>query len=244
MRFAKPPITRLSTPNFDIGRAGYPVVGLCYHIAAGSRDGTVSWFANPASQVSAHFLICRDGEILQFVDITDTAWTQGTINKPTWPLLKTYPKPNRVLIGIEHEGNPGDLWTGAMYKADVALTLYLCERLGIKPERPYLLGHSELDSVDRPNCPGPNFPWPTFLDDLQRAWKGTIAVPDNAPKFVRPIPVVMPELPEPERYRCMGWLDANGVTWAPVRAVVESLGGAVTPYPADGQLERAEITRP
>ena len=168
MLFPKPPVTRSPTPNFEHGRASHRVVGICFHIADGSRDSVVSWFANPASRVSAHFLICRDGSILQFVDEADTAWTQGILSQPTWPLLAQYRYPNQVLIGIEHEGTFEQPWTEPEYAADLALSLYLCSAYNIKPERPYLLGHSDLDTVSRAHCPGPNFPWERLAGDLQQ----------------------------------------------------------------------------
>jgi len=50
--------------------------GLVEHIAEGTFEGTISWCKNPASQVSAHFVVARDGRIAQLVDTDVTAWTQ------------------------------------------------------------------------------------------------------------------------------------------------------------------------
>ena len=175
--YPKPTVTPHHTPHFETGRHNQPIVGICFHIAQGSRSSVVDWFANPASQVSSHYLINRDGSIDQFVQDEDTAWTQGRVGEPTWPLYAQYSAPNRVLIGIEHEGDYEQPWTEAMYQADLALCRYLCAAHKIKPERPYLLGHFELDSVSRLNCPGPNFPWDRLLADLQ-AW---LPLPDWLP---------------------------------------------------------------
>lgn len=241
VRFPKPPITRLSTPHYDVGRAGHPVIGICYHIAAGSRAGVVEWFANPASKVSSHCLICRDGTILQFVDLGDTAWTQGVVNKPTWPLIKQYPAPNRSLIGIEHEGQTGDPWTEEMYAADLALTLYLCERFGIKPERPYLLGHNELDSVNRPQCPGQTFPWTRLLGDLRTIYTPEAPPGLSLPRLVRPVPITCDDRLLGQQYVAMGWADSDGMVWAPVRAAVEAVDGVVMALPPDGPVQKVNL---
>lgn len=171
MRFPRPPVVPAPTPNFGYprgarGRQGHPVLGICYHIAEGSRAAVTDWFANPDSEASSHFLICRDGTIVQFVDETDVAWTQGRAVNPTWPLYDPAVNPNLVLIGIEHEGHSGQEWTEGMYRADLALTLHLCERFQIPPLRPYLLGHNEIDPRDRRHCPGDSFPWARLLAEL------------------------------------------------------------------------------
>lgn len=49
--------------------------GLVLHGTAGG--GTVSWFQNPSSQVSAHYVVEQDGRIVQMVSEDDTAWHNG-----------------------------------------------------------------------------------------------------------------------------------------------------------------------
>lgn len=71
-------ITRQMSPNRNIGRQGWrPDMVVC-HITEGAFNGTVSWITNPASQVSYHFVVARDGRIVQSVDICNTAWANGT----------------------------------------------------------------------------------------------------------------------------------------------------------------------
>lgn len=173
MIFAKPPVAWSGTENFGYpqgrrGRNGQSIVGICYHIAEGSRRSVESWFGSRKSQASSHFLICRDGTVVQFVAEEDAAWTQGDTHSVTWPLYDRRVNPNLVLLGIEHEGYHGDMWTEEMFLADIALTLHLCERFRIPQRRPYLLGHYELNGKTRRNCPGPHFPWERLVDEVQR----------------------------------------------------------------------------
>ncbi|MFZ5622736.1 MAG: N-acetylmuramoyl-L-alanine amidase [Pseudomonadota bacterium] len=175
MIFAKPPVVWAPTANFGYppgtrGRNGQPVIGICYHIAEGGRGSVESWFGSAQSQASSHFLICRDGSLVQFVAEEDAAWTQGDTQAVTWPLYDRAVNPNLQLIGIEHEGYHNQPWTEAMYQTDVALTLHLCERFAIPPRRPYLLGHHELNGKTRRNCPGPHFPWERLIDEVQRVY--------------------------------------------------------------------------
>ena len=73
-------ITRQMSPNFNRGRQGHVPDMIVCHITEGSFAGAVSWLANPASQVSAHFVVARDGRVTQMVEIGDTAWANGTNN--------------------------------------------------------------------------------------------------------------------------------------------------------------------
>ena len=52
--------------------------GLVLHGTAGG--GTVSWFQNSASQVSAHYVVEQDGRIVQMVSEDDTAWHNGKLH--------------------------------------------------------------------------------------------------------------------------------------------------------------------
>ncbi len=78
-----------ATTNYDIGRNGTKVTHLVIHAMAGLFPGTVTWFKNPKSQVSAHYLISKKGELLQMVQEKNKAWHCG--------------KANAFTIGIELE---------------------------------------------------------------------------------------------------------------------------------------------
>ena len=155
--------------NFS-SRQGIKIIAIVDHITAGSFSGAVSWLSNPASKASAHYVISRSGEIVQLVADENSAWHAGGINKPNWPLYDGV-NPNRYTIGIEHEGykdqgGNGDL-TEEQYQATLWLHRQLVARHGIPVERDHIIGHYRIDSVNRPNCPGPAFPWDRLFADLQ-----------------------------------------------------------------------------
>lgn len=142
------------------GRAGNPVKALAIHVAEGSREGVRSWFNNPSAQVSAHYLVNKDGSIWQFVDDGDTAWANGPINQPNMAnpvvanIVNSGVNPNRVTISIETERTWRERLTEPQMLALGALAGELCHRHGIPIDENHLLGHYELDAVNRPNCPG------------------------------------------------------------------------------------------
>ena len=107
-------------------------------------------------KVSAHFLILRDGELLQFVPTTCRAWHAGESRCMGREAV------NDFSIGIELEGLDSDGYTQPQYDALISLTRAMFRRhpdLG----RDNIYGHSDI-SPGRKLDPGPQFDW-----DLYRA---------------------------------------------------------------------------
>jgi len=141
--------------NFWAGRKGYKPEAIVIHIMDGTLAGTDSWFNDPASQVSAHYGIGKNGEVHQYVKEEDTAWHAGRIDMPTWKLIKLGINPNVYTIGIEHEGRPDDVWTDAMKQASASLIREICQRWQIPVDRDHIIGHFEIYSK-KPKCPATN----------------------------------------------------------------------------------------
>jgi N-acetyl-anhydromuramyl-L-alanine amidase AmpD len=173
MSYPKPSVSQIPSPNFGLprgtaGRAGHKVIAIVDHIMAGTLAGTDSWFQNPASQVSAHFGVGKDGTIHQYADINNVAWANGVVNKPNWPLLISGVNPNYYTVSIEHEGQSGDQLTEAQYQATLALHLWLIDTFGLEINQNTIIGHCSIDSVSRADCPGTGFPWQRLLSDLKK----------------------------------------------------------------------------
>lgn len=155
----------LGTPNFTPGRKGRRPIAIVNHITAGLMPGCLSWMQNRAAQASAHYLITKGGRIIQLVKDEDTAWHSGAVNRPQW-ILHDGTNPNRYTIGIEHESK-GEGLTEAQYQATLWLHRQLIAKWGIPVDEDNIIGHYRIDSVNRPNCPGPNFPWGRLFSDLR-----------------------------------------------------------------------------
>ena len=140
------------SPNRTRGRHGSHPEAIVVHIMEGTLRGTDEWFANPESNVSAHYGIGQDGGIHQYVAEGDTAWHAGRVERPTWDLLKEGVNPNRYTIGIEHEGHADTPWSEEMYRTSAALIRDVANRWSIPIDRDHVVGHREIFAAK--TCPG------------------------------------------------------------------------------------------
>ena len=152
----------VGTPNYTKGRGGRKPLAIVNHITDGRYPGCLSWLQNPSAKASANYLITKAGQILQLVKDEDTAWANGGVNKPSWPLYDGT-NPNRYTISIEHEGLAGESLTEEQYQATLWLHRQLVAKHGIPVDQDHIIGHYRIDSVNKPNCPGPGFPWRDYL---------------------------------------------------------------------------------
>ena len=100
------------------------------------------------ANVSAHFLIRRDGELLQFVPCGSRAWHAGD---SSW---KGRARCNDFSIGVELEGSDDAPFTSAQYRRLAGLTRALTARYPIRD----IVGHSDI-APGRKSDPGPHFDW-------------------------------------------------------------------------------------
>jgi AmpD protein len=102
-------------------------------------------------EVSAHFLIRRDGELRQYVSTDQRAWHAGV---SCW---NGRSRCNDFSIGIELEGADDVPFAEPQYDTLTALTRALFVRYGILP----LVGHSDI-APERKTDPGPWFEWDRY----------------------------------------------------------------------------------
>jgi N-acetylmuramoyl-L-alanine amidase len=143
------------TPHFEPGRGGCHPEAVVVHTTVGGFHGTVAWFADPRSRVSAHYLVGLDGRVASFVDEADTARHAGRVLRPTAALAARWDDPNRATIGIEFEdgGDPyGVARTADQYRVGGVLLAGIARRWDIPLDRAHVLGHRELFAAK--GCPG------------------------------------------------------------------------------------------
>ncbi|MDD1678749.1 MAG: N-acetylmuramoyl-L-alanine amidase [Methanomicrobiales archaeon] len=141
--------------NYHSGRhSPYRVDLIVIHVTEGDAASVVAWFSDPAADVSAHYMVRKDGAVVQFVDEGDTAWHAGRVHGCTASLvLERMPaNPNGYSIGIEHEGDGTHELTTEQRAASVALIRDIANRHGIPLDRTHIVGHREI--YDFKTCPG------------------------------------------------------------------------------------------
>ena len=166
----------IPSPNCDERPAGCAVeLIVIHHISLPPGEfggvGIIELFVNrldPAahpfyatiadSTVSAHFLIRRDGELIQLVPCAKRAWHAG---ESSW---RGRDRCNDFSIGIELEGDEHMPFADAQYERLAALTRALRVRYPIRD----IAGHSDV-APGRKSDPGPQFDWGRYRALLEKA---------------------------------------------------------------------------
>lgn len=116
---------------------------------------TLDWDAHPyfeqirGTEVSAHFFIRRNGELVQFVSVNERAWHAG---KSSW---RGRDNCNDHSVGIELEGLEHHPFEAAQYEALATLLTDLGQAWPIRQA----VGHEHV-APGRKQDPGSAFDWP------------------------------------------------------------------------------------
>lgn len=178
----KPPMVIDHTPSkFGYRQGTRQQLIICDHITAAKRSTyhldtpSLGWLRDPHLDAngddispSVNYLIGRSGVIVEVVPPDGPApWTNGIDydlypngKRPNManPLIADVTRrrisPNQICITIEHEGEDGGEMTPAQWIATIALHAWLCQRFRIVPDTTHIIGHNQIDGIDRPYCPG------------------------------------------------------------------------------------------
>ncbi len=110
-------------------------------------------------RVSAHFLLRRDGELIQFVPCAKRAWHAGV---SSWCGRR---RCNDFSIGIELEGTDHVPFEDVQYARLAELTLALKRKYAIAD----IAGHSDI-APGRKTDPGPCFEWARLRQMIGSSW--------------------------------------------------------------------------
>lgn len=134
----------------------------------------LDWDAHPYFQqirgmeVSAHFFIRRDGELVQFVDAGARAWHAGA---SCW---RGRDQCNDDSIGIELEGLEGERFENAQYDT----LAQLCAGLAVHYPIAHVAGHEHI-APGRKQDPGAGFEWSRLQQSL--GWADACFPQDTSP---------------------------------------------------------------
>lgn len=139
------------SPNHGPRRDGaVPDMVVIHFTAMATAEAALARLCDPTAEVSAHYLVGRDGRVWQLVDEDRRAWHAGV---SAWGGAVDL---NSRSIGIELD-NPGDApFPEPQMVACEALLAAVVARWRVQPER--VLGHQCI-APDRKRDPGPRFDW-------------------------------------------------------------------------------------
>ena len=163
-------VDRRPSPNHDPRPEGGRIdILLLHYTGMRSAEKALQWLCDPTSGVSSHYLVFKDGRVVQMVEESEKAWHAG---KGVWAGETDI---NSRSIGIEI-ANPGHEFgytdfPAAQIDAVIALCRAILARHPIPPER--VLAHSDVAPL-RKQDPGERFPW----QQLHRAGVGHWAEAD------------------------------------------------------------------
>jgi N-acetyl-anhydromuramyl-L-alanine amidase AmpD len=163
------------------GREGQTPKYIVLHGTAGgtSSEAIANYFANPATEASAHVVIGTDGTAVQCVQYADAAWANGyplggAVHDSYWDVwINAGINLNLISIAIEHckaSTDNSDQLTETQQAASFQLIKQICEQFNI-PKRPAdatgrIAAHASIDGTSRARCPGP-YPWDALWSYLK-----------------------------------------------------------------------------
>ncbi|HEY9899643.1 MAG TPA: N-acetylmuramoyl-L-alanine amidase [Pantanalinema sp.] len=164
----KPSVEWLLSPHADARPQGAAIDMIVIHDTEtpGVRDARTIWrhFANPSSQVSAHYVIGKDGAIVQCVPDALRAWHAGE------SYYRGQDHLNDRSIGIElvNAQTGDDPFTNAQYRSLVQLVAHLVATHGIPLDR--IVGHKDITlKPEVKKDPAVNFSFSRMFEGVRAA---------------------------------------------------------------------------
>lgn len=157
------------TVNFSMRRPNFVVI---HHTAQNSCDQTLKTFTKTSTQVSAHYVVCREGTVFHMLNDQLRAFHAGVSRWGNTTDL------NSCSIGIEIDNNGFEPFTEAQINSLVDLLGRLKRAYNI-PQANFV-GHADI-APGRKVDPSRFFPWKQLADAGYGYWYDTTAtvVPDN-----------------------------------------------------------------
>jgi N-acetylmuramoyl-L-alanine amidase len=139
------------SPNHGERRGGaVPSLVVIHYTAMASAAESLARLCDPAAEVSCHYLLAEDGEVLALVPEERRAWHAGA---GSWAGAGDI---NSRSIGIELQNRGTHPFAQPQMLALERLLSDLLARWSIQPQG--VIGHSDM-APDRKDDPGPRFDW-------------------------------------------------------------------------------------
>ena len=155
------------SPNFNLPkRVKNRIKFIIIHYTGMKKESAaIKRLQDPKSKVSSHYLIKRNGEIINLVPDLFEAWHAGV---SSWKHFKSL---NKNSIGIEIT-NPGHQHGYKKFSKKQIFSLQKLLKILVKKfkiKKNYVLGHSDI-SPRRKKDPGEKFPWEILAKNKLGFW--------------------------------------------------------------------------
>ena len=155
------------SPNFNSQKRNYKQIKfiIFHYTGMKGESEAINKLTNIQSEVSSHYLIKNNGDILTLVPDLYTAWHAG---KSSW---KNYEFINQNSIGIEIT-NPGHEFGYKKFSKKQISSLLKLSKVLIKKYKvshKNILGHSDI-APERKKDPGEKFPWKYLSKNKVGLW--------------------------------------------------------------------------
>ncbi len=150
----------VGTTNFNMRKPNFVII---HHTAQDSCSQTLKTFTLTRTQVSAHYVICKDGIIYHMLNDYLRAWHAGAAR---WGNVTDV---NSCSIGIELDNNGVDTFSNSQMQSLEKLLKALKEKYNI-PQHNFI-GHEDI-APTRKNDPNINFNWKYFSTKGFGTWYG------------------------------------------------------------------------
>ncbi|MEB3237473.1 MAG: N-acetylmuramoyl-L-alanine amidase [Candidatus Sericytochromatia bacterium] len=163
-----------------------------HHTGGGSLESNIAWMNNPASKVSAHYTVGKDGRIVNSVRDQDRAWHAGVSR------YQGRDDVNDFSVGIEivNKGDHVDPYPPEQMEAVAHLVAWLMTTHGISFER--VTGHRDVALPrGRKVDPSNNFDWQDLKNRVQRHLGNNPTSPGGPPASPPAAPVDQAPAPRP-----------------------------------------------
>ncbi|MEB2775659.1 N-acetylmuramoyl-L-alanine amidase [Algoriphagus sp. D3-2-R+10] len=148
----------VGTTNFSIRKPNYVII---HHTAQDSLKQTITTFTLSRTQVSSHYVVGRDGEIVQMLNDHLRSWHAG---RGRWGNDTDL---NSASIGIELDNNGSEPFTTAQIESLLVLLKRLKWKYGIPTAN--FIGHSDIAPARKVD-PSVYFPWKRLAEEGYGLW--------------------------------------------------------------------------
>ena len=148
----------VGTTNFSMRKPNFVII---HHTAQNSCEQTLQTFTIPRTQVSAHYVICKDGTVHHMLNDYLRAWHAGIAR---WGNLTDV---NSSSIGIELDNNGFETFTEPQINSLLNLLNDLKKAYLIPAAN--FIGHADI-APTRKNDPNVSFPWKKLADKGFGLW--------------------------------------------------------------------------